>query len=707
MRTDYDILIIGGGHAGAEAAWAAANLTAPTGGRVALITMDPSKTGAMSCNPAIGGLAKGQMVREIDALGGLMGLAADATGIQFRVLNISKGPAVQGPRCQNDKYAYAAEVQRLLGTRENLDILPGLVEDFVVEDGRCVGVVFRGGHGQGHPEETQDCCGEFCAIDAVDKTITLRAGAVVLTTGTFMRALMHAGEQKTEGGRIGEGSAVGISGALTKLGLDLGRLKTGTPPRLAAESIDFSGLEVQPGDEHPTPFSEMTWSGDGSVSEGKPADAKLRRGSDAPNDTSLAAVPQPRAFEGAYDKVANRFPVAEQRVCWITHTNAESHDLIRNNLDRAPMYNGQIETAGPRYCPSIEDKVVRFADRTSHHVFLEPESLSTNEIYCNGISTSLPIDVQKKIVHALPGCENAVILKPGYAVEYDMVWPHQIDATCMTKRVPGLFLAGQINGTSGYEEAAGQGLIAGVNAVRYMRGQDPWRLRRDEAYLGVMMDDLVTKTPREPYRMFTSRAEHRLLLRSDNADARLTPVGRDLGTVDDARWSVFEAKQQRIAELNKWIDSTQIDGKPMSKWVNSAGVGLEQVWTELRKPADAQLRRGSDAQGDASCAAAPQPRAFDDGGDLEALREARALRAVLANRQYAGYIDRSRREIERLSESESIPVPTDFDFNAVPGLRNEAAAVLDKFRPTTLGQAGRLAGVNPADVMIVSVALGR
>ncbi|MEM9418780.1 MAG: FAD-dependent oxidoreductase [Planctomycetota bacterium] len=674
MRTDYDILIIGGGHAGAEAAWAAANLTAPTGGRVALITMDPSKTGAMSCNPAIGGLAKGQMVREIDALGGLMGLAADATGIQFRVLNISKGPAVQGPRCQNDKYAYAAEVQRLLGTRENLDILPGLVEDFVVEDGRCVGVVFRGGHGQGHPEETQDCCGEFCAIDSADKTITLRAGAVVLTTGTFMRALMHAGEKKTEGGRIGEGSAVGISGALKKLGLDLGRLKTGTPPRLAAESIDFSGLEVQPGDEQPTPFSEMTWSG---LSEA---------GRVGPDFRSPAGSTRPGPL-AAYDKVAANFPVAEQRVCWITHTNAESHDLIRSNLDRAPMYNGQIETAGPRYCPSIEDKVVRFADRTSHHVFLEPESLSTNEIYCNGISTSLPIDVQEKIVHALPGCENAVILKPGYAVEYDMVWPHQIDATCMTKRVPGLFLAGQINGTSGYEEAAGQGLIAGVNAVRYMRGQDPWRLRRDEAYLGVMMDDLVTKTPREPYRMFTSRAEHRLLLRSDNADTRLTPVGRELGTVDEARWTVFEAKRQRVAELNKWIDRTQVDGKPMSKWVNSAGVGLEEVAQHLASEPDRVDPAGLTQSG------SPQ--------------ETRALRAVLANRQYAGYIDRSRREIERLSESESIPVPNDFDFNAVPGLRNEAAAVLDKFRPATLGQAGRLAGVNPADVMVVSVALGR
>ncbi|MEO1237152.1 MAG: tRNA uridine-5-carboxymethylaminomethyl(34) synthesis enzyme MnmG [Planctomycetota bacterium] len=642
-RTHYDILVVGGGHAGAEAAWAAANLTAASGGRVALVTMDPAKTGAMSCNPAIGGLAKGQIVREIDALGGLMGLAADATGIQFRVLNASKGPAVRGPRCQNDKYAYAAEVQRLLGARPNLEVLPGVVEDFVVEDGRCVGVEFRGGHGPGHPEETQDCCGEFCAIDHADKTLTIRAGAVVLTTGTFMRALMHAGPQQTPGGRIGEGSADGISGALKRLGFELGRLKTGTPPRLAAESIDFAGLEEQPGDADPVPFSEMTLTD--------------RHGS----------LPD-------YEKVASRFPVLDQAICWITHTTAAAHDLIRANLAHAPMYNGSIEAdAGPRYCPSIEDKVVRFADRTSHHVFLEPESLTTNEVYCNGISTSLPPEVQLEIVRAMPGCERAEMLKPGYAVEYDMVWPHQIDATCMTKRLPGLFLAGQINGTSGYEEAAGQGLIAGVNAVRHLRGESPWRLRRDEAYLGVMMDDLVTKTPREPYRMFTSRAEHRLLLRSDNADTRLTPVGRELGTVDNARWSVFEAKRRRKADFDAAIESTTVDGRPMAKWVNTPGVDLDRVQAELN--------------GHAS--------------------DRRALQAVLAERQYAGYIERSRRELERLAEREDALLPSDLDFRGVPGLRAEAAAVLDKFRPATLGQAGRLAGVNPADLMVVSVAVGR
>ncbi|MEM1027450.1 MAG: FAD-dependent oxidoreductase, partial [Planctomycetota bacterium] len=531
-------------------------------------------------------------------------------------------------------------------------------------------------------------CGEFCAIDEVDKTVTLRAGAVVLTTGTFMRALMHSGERQTEGGRIGEGSAVGISSALTRLGFDLSRLKTGTPPRLAAESIDFDSLEVQPGDETPQPFSEMTLNSHSEPGRVGPA-GSTRSGSQA-----------------AYEKVATRFPVVEQRVCWITHTNAASHELIRDNLHLAPMYNGQIETAGPRYCPSIEDKVVRFADRTSHHVFLEPESLSTNEIYCNGISTSLPIEVQEKIVHALPGCENAVILKPGYAVEYDMVWPHQIDATCMTKRLPGLFLAGQINGTSGYEEAAGQGLIAGVNAVRHMRGQEAWRLRRDEAYLGVMMDDLVTKTPREPYRMFTSRAEHRLLLRSDNADTRLTPVGRELGTVDDARWAVFQAKQERKAELNRWIESSTVDDRPMSKWVNSAGVGLDEVMSKFDEETRvagverSEPPESSDIQGGrlgGRRASTPAPPI--------GMADRRALQAVLAERQYAGYIDRSRREIERLAEREDQVLPSDFDFRAVPGLRGEAAVVLDKFRPTTLGQAGRLAGVNPADLMILSVHL--
>jgi tRNA uridine 5-carboxymethylaminomethyl modification enzyme len=625
MQRDFDVIVIGGGHAGAEAAWAAANMLRPlyddsggSRGHVALITMDPTRVGTMSCNPAIGGLAKGQMVREIDALGGLMGLAADATGIQFKVLNRSKGPAVRGPRCQSDKYAYAREVQRLLATRPNLDTLAGTVDDFIVEAGRCVGVVVSNPGDAPAPRR-------------------LVCGAVVLTTGTFMRALMHTGEHKTHGGRVGEGAAVGVSAALRRLGFELGRLKTGTPPRLRAETIDFACLDVQPGDAVPTPFSDMT----------------ARRG----------------------------FPAMPQVDCWVTHTSPAIHERIMANLDRAPMYNGQIETQGPRYCPSIEDKVVRFADRPSHHVFLEPESLETEEVYCNGISTSLPADVQDEIVRGLPGCERAEVLRYGYAVEYDMVWPHQIDATGMTKLVPGLLLAGQINGTSGYEEAAGQGLIAGVNAVLWARDGERFqglRLRRDQAYIGVLMDDLVTKTPREPYRMFTSRAEHRLLLRADNTDERLTPLGRDLGLVDDARWDAFQRRRRAMHELREAMASARVDGVPILQWARRPEVDGRAVVELL------------DAGG---C----------DTGD------ARLADRVVADLQYAGYVERMKRDIERLAEQEAQPLPIDptWDYQSIRGLRTEAALTLNRFRPATLGQAGRLAGVNPADLMVVSLAVGR
>ena len=600
----YDVIVIGGGHAGAEAAWAASHL----GARTAMVTMDPVKIGAMSCNPAIGGLAKGQIVREIDALGGLMALAADATGIQFRILNASKGPAVRGPRCQSDKYRYAAEVQRLLGTCENLTIITGTVDAFDIDQG-CVRGVFLG-------------------------AARIIAPTVILTTGTFMRGLMHTGERQTEGGRVGEAAALGISGTLSELGFELGRLKTGTPPRLAAESIDFGALPEQLGDNEPVPFSDMT--------------NTKRRG-----DLSLLA-----------------FPALEQKCCWITQTCEQSHDLIRANLDRAPIYNGQIETTGPRYCPSIEDKVVRFADRTAHHVFLEPESLDTNEIYCNGISTSLPADVQDRMVRLMPGCGNAKILRYGYAVEYDMVRPHQIDATCMTKRIEGLFLAGQINGTSGYEEAAGQGLIAGLNAVRYTRNESLVRLRRDEAYIGVMMDDLVTKTPLEPYRMFTSRAEFRLQLRADNADERLTPMGRELGLVDDARWSAFQQRRDVKHQLTQALTNQKTDGERVIDWVRRTQVDV-----------DALLRQ------------------------VDGVYDQRVTAAVLADIQYAGYIVRQQRDVRRLTEQEARSLPATYDYSQVHGLRREAAVVLNQFQPATFGQAGRLAGVNPADLLILSVTL--
>ena len=620
VQPPIEVLIVGGGHAGAEAAWSASSVLlerflASEGrlGRVGLVTMDPAKTGAMSCNPAIGGLAKGQIVREIDALGGLMGLASDATGIQFRVLNASRGAAVHGPRCQSDKYAYAREVQRLLATRPNIQTLPGLVEDFLVEDGRCVGILFKPNPIDGPAVASDGCCGEFGAIDHADKAIPLRAAAVVLTTGTFMRAIMHKGADQTPGGRVGEGTADGISGALRRQGFELGRLKTGTPPRLKRGSLTVDGLEVQGGDEDPVPFSEMTQSGSTLTARGLHVD-------------------------DAYAKVAEGFPCLPQVGCWITHTNAGAHDLIRDNLDLAPMYNGQISTAGPRYCPSIEDKVVRFADKTSHHVFLEPESLETDEVYCNGISTSLPAEVQDKIIRSLPGCEDAVVLKYGYAVEYDMVRPHQIDATCETKVLPGLFTAGQINGTSGYEEAAGQGLIAGLNAGRQVLGDGPVRLRRDEAYLGVMMDDLVTKVPVEPYRMFSSRAEHRLLLRSDNADTRLTEMGRELGLVDDARWAVYETKQQQRAAILTALRSTKHEGA----WLIDLARRTETTPASL-----ADLLHHA---GDLSLDLTPPPIQ-------------RLLGGVLSDLHYAGYVERQKREIAKLAEQETTALPATFMYS--------------------------------------------
>ena len=620
--TPFDVIVIGGGHAGVEAAWAAANI----GARVALVTLDPAKIGVMSCNPAIGGLAKGQIVREIDALGGLMGLATDATGIMFKVLNESRGAAIRSPRAQCDMHAYARCISGMIASHPGITVVAGSAEVF-------------------HVEHLSNSVRAITGIDvtsrepgAQGKRLTLRAPSVVVTTGTFMRGLMHTGESKTRGGRAGEAPAVGISAALTALGFELGRLKTGTPPRVRRSTIEWDALPKQLGDNPPTPFSDLT------------------------------------------DRAT--FPAMPQVACRITQTTREIHEHVRANLDRAPMFNGQITTPGPRYCPSIEDKVVRFSDRESHHVFLEPESHETERVYCNGIATSLPRDVQDVIVRGMPGCAHAEIMLYGYAVEYDMVRPHQIEATCMTKLVGGLFLAGQINGTSGYEEAAGQGVIAGVNAARWAQSHDDEgaydtaTLGRDEAYIGVLMDDLVTKTPVEPYRMFTSRAEHRLILRADNTADRLTPIGERWGTVARERVESLQRRRTACSMVSTVIDGAHLEGVALA--------------TLLRRPRYSAEHLSRDT-------------GLTPGVDVPF----GVLETVLAERQYEGYIKRQRADIKRRAAMEHRQFPVSLDVASLEGLRTEAKQALATFKPTTFGQAGRLEGVSPADLTLLIIAADR
>lgn len=622
----YSVIVVGGGHAGVEAAWAAANrLHHPKS--VCLLTMRRDKIGALSCNPAIGGLAKGQLVREIDAMGGLMGLAADATGIQFKVLNTSKGPAVRGPRCQSDKNLYPAAVQKLIAARPEIDVLEGSVEGFLEDD--------RSG-------EARRIVG-VRSMDAAGTEHVIKGDAVVLTTGTFMRGLMHTGEVKTKGGRHGEASAEGISGALRGLGLELGRLRTGTPPRISRSSIDWQALPEELGDAKPLPFSELTpgWS--------------------------------------AGDLVCDRFPLIEQVGCRVTHTHESAHELIRANLHRAPMYMGDMAT-GPRYCPSIEDKAVRFAERTSHHVYLEPETLGSDSIYCNGIATSLPADVQDVVVQTMPGCERAEILRHGYAVEYDTVLPHQIDVTGQVRSAPGLYLAGQINGTSGYEEAAAQGLVTGLNAAQMVLGEPRVVFGRDEAYIGVLMDDLVTKTPIEPYRMFTSRAEHRLLLRADNACDRLTPIAERLGLLEHTE--LGQRRMRGFSERRSQLEHGR-------SFMTAKTAGTKSIWDRCREAAFGpdQLAAALEAENESL----PIP----------------VVRTLHAESRYEPYVQREQAEIKRRSDHEQRTIPLWFGSDDMADLRSEAQAAIMRYRPETFGQASRLEGITPADITLLRVIVER
>ncbi|MDX7510003.1 tRNA uridine-5-carboxymethylaminomethyl(34) synthesis enzyme MnmG [Citrobacter sp. S39] len=611
----FDVIIIGGGHAGTEAAMAAARM----GQQTLLLTHNIDTLGQMSCNPAIGGIGKGHLVKEVDALGGLMAKAIDHAGIQFRILNASKGPAVRATRAQADRVLYRQAVRTALENQPNLMIFQQAVEDLIVENDRVVGAVTQMG-------------------------LKFRAKAVVLTVGTFLDGKIHIGLDNYSGGRAGDPPSIPLSRRLRELPLRVSRLKTGTPPRIDARTIDFSVLGQQNSDN---PMPVFSFLGDASQ--------------------------HPR-----------------QMPCYITHTNEKTHDVIRNNLDRSPMYAGVIEGIGPRYCPSIEDKVMRFADRNQHQIFLEPEGLTSNEIYPNGISTSLPFDVQMQIVRSMQGMENVRIVRPGYAIEYDFFDPRDLKPTLESKFIQGLFFAGQINGTTGYEEAAAQGMLAGLNAARLSADKDGWAPRRDQAYLGVLVDDLCTLGTKEPYRMFTSRAEYRLMLREDNADLRLTEIGRELGLVDDERWARFNEKLERIEQERQRLKST---------WVNPLAESAAEVNAHLATPLSREAS-GEDLlrRPDMTYAQLTSLSAF-----APALDDAQAAEQVEIQVKYEGYIARQQEEIERQQRNENTLLPATLDYRQVSGLSNEVIAKLNDHKPVSIGQASRISGVTPAAISILLV----